>query len=401
MNEAWIYDAVRSPRTRAKAGGGLHDLLPQEVLAALYRALETRTGLDPALLGEVILGCVTQAGEQGANIARISTLYAGWPDAVGGLTVNRFCSSSIDAIAIAALKIGAGQEHGIVAGGLEMMSRVPMLSDGATAFTDPAFAARCRVLMMGSGADLIASLQGVSREEADAVALMSQQRAAAARAGGRFTSIVPIDNPTTGATVSEDECIRPETTAESLAGMPPAFAGIGAAGVDALQLAAHPDLESIAHIHTAGNSPAMADGAALLLLGDESLGRALSVSPRGRVVAAASASDDPLQVLGGCIAATRRLLDQQGLKPDDIDLFEIHEAFAATVVKCRRELGIGDDRLNVNGGVIALGHPMGGTGAAMAGVLLDELEHRGLRRGVVAASGAAGAGSALLIERVA
>jgi acetyl-CoA C-acetyltransferase len=176
---------------------------------------------------------------------------------------------------------------------------------------------------------------------------------------------------------------------------------MGAAGADALQLAAHPDLDAVAHVHTAGNSPAMADGAAVLMLGDDSLGRALSIEPRGRVIAAASASDDPLQVLGGCVAATRRLLDRQHLTPDDIDLFEIHEAFAATVVKCRRELGIGDDRLNVNGGVIALGHPMGATGAAMAGVLLDELEHRGLRRGIVAASGAAGAGSALLIERTA
>jgi acetyl-CoA C-acetyltransferase len=297
------------------------------------------------------------------------------------------------------LKIAAGQEDVIVAGGIEMMSRVPMLADQATAFLDPVFASQCQMLMMGSGADLIATLNGVCRAEADAIAVQSQQRAARARAEGYFKSIVPVYNPVRDITVTEDECIRPEVNEAALADLPPAFAGIGAKGVDALQLAANPALEAIEHIHTAGNSPAMADAASLVLLGDESLGEKLGIEPRAQLVAGATANDDPLQVLSGCVASTRKLMAQQGLVAADVDLFELHEAFAATVVKCRKDLGIGDEKLNVNGGVIALGHPMGATGAIMAGVLLDELERRDLRRGIVAASGAGGAGSALLIER--
>ncbi len=399
MNTVYIYDAIRSPRTRARESGGLHDLLPHELLKVLYASLVERTGLDPADVGDVLLGCVTQHGEQAGNIAKTSAMFAGWPSCVGGLTVNRFCSSSIDAMSIGMLKIAAGQDSAIVAGGVEMMSRVPMLADQARVFLDPAFAAQCQMLMMGSGADLIATLNDVSREQADAIAVQSQQRAAAARDKGYFKSIVPVHNPVKNITVREDECIRPEATVQSLGEMAPAFAGIGAKGVDALQLAANTGLNEVKHIHTAGNSPAMADAASLVLLGDEALGRKLGVAPRAKLVAAAAASDDPLQVLSGCVASTRKLMDQQGLSADDVDLFELHEAFAATVVKCQRDIGIGDDKLNVNGGVIALGHPMGATGAIMAGVLLDELERRDLRRGIVAASGAGGAGSALLIER--
>jgi acetyl-CoA C-acetyltransferase len=400
MSAAFIYDAIRTPRGRAKADGGLHDLGPHDLLRCLYRSLEQRTWINPTLIGEVILGCVTQYGEQAGNIAKTSTLYAGWPSSIGGLTVNRFCSSGIDAISIAALKIAAGQEQAIVAGGVEMMSRVPMLADQAAVFVDPAFAAQCHMLMMGSGADLIASLYGVTREQADAIALQSQQRAERARSEGYFTSIIPVKNPVKGITVTEDECIRANASLESLAALPAAFAGLGSKGVDALQLAGHPGLASISHIHTAGNSPAMADAAALVLLGDEALGEQLGIRPRARIVDAATASDDPLQVLSGCVAATHKLMDRQGLTAGDVDLFELHEAFAATVVKCRRDLDIPDDKLNVNGGVIALGHPMGATGAIMAGTLLDELERRGQHRGIVAASGAAGAGSALLIERL-
>jgi len=301
---------------------------------------------------------------------------------------------------MAALKIAAGQEQAVVAGGVEMMSRVPMLSDQATVFVDSAFAAQCQMLMMGNGADLIASLNGVSRRQADAIALQSQQRADTARRRGYFKSIIPIHNPTKGITLSEDECIRGDTTAESLAKLTPAFADLGSKGVDAAQLKEHPRLAKIDHIHTAGNSPAMADAAALLLLGDESLADGLKVKPRARIIAAATASDDPLQVLSGCIAATQKLMLQQNLSSSDIDLFELHEAFAATVVKCQLDLDISDEKLNVNGGVIAMGHPMGATGAIMAGTLLDELERRDQRLGIVAASGAAGAGSALLIERI-
>lgn len=400
MKAVYIYDAIRTPRAKAKVDGGLHALRPHDLLKSLYHALEQRTGLNPELVGDVLLGCVTQQGDQAGNIAKTSTLYAGWPSTISGLTVNRFCSSGVDAISIAALKIAAGQECAMVAGGVEMMSRVPMLSDQASVFMDAEFAAQCQMLMMGSGADLIASLNGVSRVDADTVALQSQQRAATARREGYFKSIVPIHNPVTGMTVTEDECIRENTTAESLAELPAAFAKLGSRGVDSAQLQGYPQLDSITHVHTAGNSPVMSDAAAVLLLGDESLGDSLNVKPRARVLAAATASDDPLQVLSGCVAATRKLLAQQNLTSADVDLFELHEAFAATVVKCQQDLDISSDKLNVNGGVIALGHPMGATGAIMAGVLLDELERRGQRLGVVAASGAAGAGSALLIERL-
>jgi len=399
MKDVFIYEAIRSPRAKAKDSGGLHDLLPQDLLQQLYQHLEERTGLDPATVGEVILGCVTQHGEQAGNIAKASVMYSGWPSSVGGMTVNRFCSSGIDAIAIGALKIASCHEQAIVAGGVEMMSRVPMLADEAKVFMDPAFAARCQMLMMGSGADLIASLNKVSREQADAIAVQSQQRAARARDNGYFKSIVPIYNPVKDITVAEDECIRPGATLAALGELTPAFAGIGGKGVDALQLAANESLDAIEHIHTAGNSPAMADAAAVLLLGNAELGESLGLKPRARVIASASASDDPLQVLTGCVAATRKLMAQQGFSSAEVDLFELHEAFAATVVKCRNDLGIDDDKLNVNGGVIALGHPMGATGAIMAGVLLDEMERRDVQRGLVAASGAGGSGCALLIER--
>lgn len=400
MKQTYIYDAIRTPRGRAKQSGALHDCLPHDLLLQLYRALEHRTGLDPALVGEVILGCVTQYGEQAANIAKTSSLYAGWPASVGGLTVNRFCSSSIDAVNIASLKIGAGQESAVVAGGVEMMSRVPMLADQATVFVDPQFAAQAQILMMGSGADLIASLCGVSREQADAIACESHRRAERARVNGWFPSIIPIQVPGQSTLVSEDECIRSATTLSSLARLQPAFAELGLSGADRMQLQANPSLAAIEHIHTAGNSPAMADAASLVLLGNEAFGSHLQRSPRARVVAATTASADPLQVLSGCVAATQRLLTEQKLSVADVDLFEVHEAFAATVVKCQRELKLDSDRLNVNGGVIALGHPMGATGTIMLGTLLDELERRDLHRGIVAASGAAGAGSALLIERI-
>lgn len=399
MEAAYIYDAVRTPRARAKESGGLHDLRPFDLLQALYRALEERCGLDPADIGEVALGCVTQHGEQAGNIAKTSTLYAGWPAGISGVTLNRFCSSGLDAVNFAALKVAAGQDSLAVGGGVEMMSRVPMLADQAAVFTDVALAIKSKILMMGSGADLIASLYDVSREDADTIAVNSQRRAARAREAGWFRSVVPVENPVKGSTCAQDECIRPGVTLEDLAALEPSFAKLGAMGVDAFQLAGYPQLREIRHVHTAGNSPAMADAAALVLVGNAEAGRRLSVQPRARIVAAANASDDPLLVLSGCVAATRKLLERQGLDAADVDLFEIHEAFAATVVKCRRDLGIPDEKLNVNGGVIALGHPLGATGAIMLGTLLDEMERRDLRRGVVAASGAAGAGTALLIER--
>ncbi len=396
MKDVFIYDAIRSARTRAKANGGLHPLTPPELLKPLYQALAQRNQLDPTLVSEVILGCVTQHGEQAGNIAKTSALFAGWPESVSGLTVHRFCSSSIDAIALAGLKVATGQTQAIAAGGVEMMSRVPMLSDEARVFSDPAYAVRHQMLLMGSGADLIATRIGASREDCDAVALQSQQRAALAQQEGRFQSIVPIETPE--GLISEDECIR-DMTAERLARLPAAFAELGAAGADQLQLAKFSELVAIEHVHTLGNSPAMCDAGALVLLGDAALGESLGISPKARLMASTTASGEPLEVVSGCVTVTEALMADQSLHAQDIDLFEIHEAFAATVVKTRQELGIDDSRLNVNGGVIALGHPMGATGAIMTGTLIDELHRQELSKGIVAASGAAGSGSALLLER--
>ena len=399
MGQVFIYDAIRTPRGRARETGGLHDLLPHDLLKTLYRALERRNGMDPTLVGEVVLGCVTQHGEQAGNIAKTSTLYAGWPSSISGITVNRFCSSGLDAVNFAALKVAQGQDDLAIGGGVEMMSRIPMLSDQAVTFTDAGMAQKSRILMMGSGADLIASLYDVSREQADTVALNSQQRAAAARAAGQFKSIIPVHNPETEKILDQDECIRPTVTMEDLASLEPSFAGLGAMGVDAHQLASFPDLDEVRHIHTAGNSPAMADAASLVLVGNEETGRNLSAEPRARIITTVKASDDPRLVLSGAVAATGKLMRQQGMTSRDIDLFEIHEAFAATIVKCQRDLDIPDEKLNVNGGVIAMGHPLGATGAIMLGSLLDEMERRDLKWGIVAASGAAGAGVAMLIER--
>jgi acetyl-CoA C-acetyltransferase len=296
------------------------------------------------------------------------------------------------------MKVMTGQAQCTIAGGIEMMSRVPMLSDKATLFSDSAQALRHRMLMMGSGADLIASLFDMSRQQVDEVAFKSQQRAAHARAEGRFSSIIPVFNPVKGIMVSADECIRETASMEELSALKPFFADIGAQGVDALQCQEHPELETIRHVHTAGNSPAMADAASLILIGDESLSDTLGQPPRAKIIAMATACDDPLEVVSGCAKATATLMSQQGLKASDIDLFELHEAFAATSIKCQLSLGIGDEKLNVNGGCIALGHPMGATGGIMMGTLLDELERRKSTTGIVAASGAAGSGTAILVE---
>ena len=399
MEQVFIYDAIRSPRARAKETGGLHALTPLDLLQKMYAAIESRSKLDLDALGEVVLGCVTQHGEQAGNIAKTSTLYAGWPSHLSGITVNRFCSSGLDAVNFAALKVAQGQEVLALGGGIEMMSRVAMLSDRPSTFMDIPTAIKARILMMGSGADLIASLYDVSREEVDEVAYQSQQRADRARSQGWFSSIVPIHDEAKGVACVEDECIRANVTPESLASLPASFAELGAQGVDALQLRAYPELKEIRHVHTAGNSPAMADAASLVLVGNKAAAAHVSSTPRARIVAAATTGDDPLMVLSGAGAAAAKLMRQQKLKSSDIDLFELHEAFAASVIKFQRDLDIADDKLNVNGGVIALGHPLGATGAIMLGTLLDEMERRGLKRGLVAASGAGGGGAAMLIER--
>ena len=399
MKKAFIYDAIRSPRTKAKTTGGLHQITPTGLLAQLHQRLVNRTHLDPGRVSEVILGCVTQYGEQAANIAKTSALLAGWPASVAGLTINRFCSSSIDAVALAALKINAGQSPALIAGGVEMMSRVPLLADGARVFAEHRYGVSHQVLLMGAGADLIATRVGASREDCDEVAFLSHQRALEAQSQKRFSSIVSIK--TSEGEITEDECIRASLTRERLAEMPPAFKELGAEGSDEVQLAAFGDLEAISHVHTAANSPAMCDGAAVLLVGDEGLGDQLSVTPRAEVVDSVTCCAEPLEVVSGCVTATAEILRRNRLSTNDIDVFEVHEAFAATIVKLTRELDLGLDTVNLNGGCIALGHPMGATGAIMVGTAIDELYRAGGELAVVAASRAAGSGSALLLRRCA
>lgn len=399
MNSVYIIDSIRTPRARANQKGGLNKLNPYELLDVLYKDIEHKNFLNLNSIDEVILGCVTQYGEQAGNIAKSSAMFSGYPDSISGLTVNRFCSSSLDAINLAHLKIQSEQANNIIAGGVEMMSRVPMLSDQAAIWTDVALAAQAKIFLMGSGADLIASLFNISREDADLQALKSQQRAADAQTKNYFKSIIPVINEYKSINCVEDECIRRETTIESLTSLDPSFQKLGEQGVDQAQLNLFPSLEEIAHVHTAGNSPAMADAASMTLLSNKKTQKN-GQKARAKIISVVTVNDDPLLVLSGCMLATQKLLAQNNLQVSDVDLFEIHEAFASTMIHCQRELNIDDEKLNVNGGCIALGHPMGATGSIMMSTLIDELERQNLTTGIVATSGAAGAGTAILIERL-
>ena len=399
MNSVYIIDSIRTPRARANQKGGLNKLNPYELLDVLYKDIKQKNFLNLNSIDEVILGCVTQYGEQAGNIAKSSVMFSGYPDSISGLTVNRFCSSSLDAINLGHLKIQSKQAKNIIAGGVEMMSRVPMLSDQAAIWTDVALAAQAKIFLMGSGADLIASLFNISREDTDLQALKSQQRAGDAQTKNYFKSIIPVINEYKSINCVEDECIRRETTIESLTSLDPSFQKLGEQGVDQAQLNLFQSLEEIAHVHTAGNSPAMADAASMTLLSNKKT-QENGQKARAKIISVVTVNDDPLLVLSGCILATQKLLAQNNLQVSDVDLFEIHEAFASTIIHCQRELNIDDEKLNVNGGCIALGHPMGATGSIMMSTLIDELERQNLTTGIVATSGAAGAGTAILIERL-
>ena len=399
MNSVYIIDSIRTPRARANQKGGLNKLNPYELLDVLYKDIKQKNFLNLNSIDEVILGCVTQYGEQAGNIAKSSVMFSGYPDSISGLTVNRFCSSSLDAINLGHLKIQSKQAKNIIAGGVEMMSRVPMLSDQAAIWTDVALADQAKIFLMGSGADLIASLFNISREDTDLQALKSQQRAADAQTKNYFKSIIPVINEYKSINCVEDECIRRETTIESLTSLDPSFQKLGEQGVDQAQLNLFQSLEEIAHVHTAGNSPAMADAASMTLLSNKKT-QENGQKARAKIISVVTVNDDPLLVLSGCILATQKLLAQNNLQVSDVDLFEIHEAFASTIIHCQRELNIDDEKLNVNGGCIALGHPMGATGSIMMSTLIDELERQNLTTGIVATSGAAGAGTAILIERL-
>ncbi|MEO3772839.1 acetyl-CoA C-acetyltransferase [Micromonospora sp. B9E7] len=401
-SEAYVYDAVRTPRGRGRDTGALHGVKPISLVVGLIDALRERNpGLDVRRLEDLLLGIVTPVGEQGGDLARAAALLAGLPDEVGGVQLNRFCASGLEAVNSAAARIRSGWEHLLLAGGVESMSRVPMGSDGAAWATDPQTALATSFVPQGVSADLIATLEGFTRDDVDGYALRSQERAAKAWAGGYFSrSVVPVRDGNGLDILAVDEHPRPETTREALARLTPSFATIGeAAGFDAVALQKFHWLEAIEHVHHAGNSSGIVDGAALVLIGSGDVGRDLGLTPRARIVGAAVSGADPTLMLTGPIPATHKALAAAGLTLDDIDLFEINEAFAAVVLKCVRDLGLDPDRVNVNGGAIALGHPLGATGAMLLGTALDELERRDLRRAVVTLCIGGGMGVATVLER--
>ncbi|MGW3603172.1 acetyl-CoA C-acetyltransferase [Micromonospora sp. NPDC005161] len=401
-SEAYVYDAVRTPRGRGRDTGALHGVKPISLVVGLIDALRERNpGLDVDRLEDLLLGIVTPIGEQGGDLARAAALLAGLPDQVGGVQLNRFCASGLEAVNSAAARIRSGWEHLLLAGGVESMSRVPMGSDGAAWATDPQTALATSFVPQGVSADLIATLEGFTRDDVDGYALRSQERAAKAWAGGHFArSVVPVRDGNGLNILTVDEHPRPETTREALARLTPSFATMGeAAGFDAVALQKFHWLEAIEHVHHAGNSSGIVDGAALALIGSAEVGRDLGLTPRARIVGAAVSGADPTLMLTGPIPATHKALAAAGLTVADIDLFEINEAFAAVVLKYVRDLGLDPDRVNVNGGAIALGHPLGATGAMLLGTALDELERRDLRRAVVTLCIGGGMGVATVIER--
>ncbi|MBS2964196.1 acetyl-CoA C-acetyltransferase [Actinocrinis puniceicyclus] len=400
MTDALIFDAVRTPRGRGKRGS-LHSVKPVSLASGLLRALAERTDLDTSAVDDVVFGVVSPVGEQGADIARIAVLAAGWDQSVAGVQLNRFCASGLEAVNTAAAKVGCGFEDLVVAGGVESMSRVPMGSDGGAWMADPETSLAVSFVPQGVSADLIATLEGFSRTDVDEFAVRSHQKAANAREKGYFErSVVPVADRNGRVLLAADETIRPETTLSGLAALKPSFTAPGQFGFDAVAIDRYPHVERIEHVHHAGNSSQIVDGAAAILIGSAQAGRRLGLRPRARIVAAASVGTEPTIMLTGPGPSARKALDRAGLSVDEIDLFEVNEAFAAVVLKFCRDLGVDEERVNVNGGAIALGHPLGATGAVILGTLLDELERRDLRRGLATLCVGGGMGVATIIERV-
>ncbi len=401
-NDAFIYDAIRTPRGRGKSSGSLHEVKPVTLVAGLLRELASRNNLtDTSLVDDVVLGCVTAVGDQGADIAKAASLAAGWDEDVAGVTLNRFCASGAEAVNMAAMKVRSGWEQLVVGGGVESMSRVPMGSDGGAMGMDPETAMKTGFMPQGIGADLIATLDGFTREQVDTYAASSHRKAAAAWARGAFAkSVIPVKDRNGITILDRDETIRPDSTPESLAKLPSSFQFMGDLGFDGVPRNKYPQVERISHIHTAGNSSGIVDGAALVLIGSESAGKQLGLKPRARVVGTAVVGTDPTIMLVGPAPATRKALKVAGLGFDDIDLFEVNEAFASVVMHFQKDTGVPWEKINVNGGAIAMGHPLGATGAMLIGAVLDELEARGGRYGVVTACVGGGMGIATVIERL-
>jgi acetyl-CoA C-acetyltransferase len=396
-----IFDAVRTPRGKGKKDGSLYEVKPVDLLAGLLTKLQKRHGFDPAELDDVVMGVVSPVGEQGSVIAKTAALKAGWDFRVAGMQINRFCASGLEAVNLAAQKVASGWEDMVVAGGVESMSRVPLGSDGGAWMQDPETNTATGFIPQGISADLIATLAGWEREDLDRYALASQQRAAAAQGEGHFDrSVLAVEDAIGLPVLERDEFIKPRTTLEGLSQLKVAFADLGAMGFDTVALARYPQVERIRHVHTAGNSSGIVDGAAAVLIGSEAKGRAMGLAPRGRIVATALSGADPTIMLTGPMPASRKALAKAGLSVDDIDLFEVNEAFAVVPMRFMKEMGVPHDKVNVNGGAIALGHPLGATGAMLLGTLLDELERRKLKRGLITLCVGGGMGIATIIERL-
>jgi acetyl-CoA acetyltransferases len=399
--DAFIFDAIRTPRGRGKASGALYEIKPIDLVTQLLRELQRRNGFATDEVDDIILGCVTPIGDQGANIAKTAALYAGYAETVAGQQINRFCASGLEAVNHAAMRVRSGWEDLVIAGGVESMSRVPMGSDGGPMMLDPKVSATLRFVPQGIGADLIATLENFSREDVDAYALRSHQRAAQATANGYFQrSLVPVTDFNGMLVLDRDEHIRPDTTLEALAQLKPSFAEMGEIGFDAVAQLRYPGVERIRHVHTAGNSSGIVDGAALVLVGSREKGEALGLKPRARIVAAAVTGSEPTIMLTGPMPATRKALAKAGMTTADIDLFEVNEAFASVVLKFARDMNVDLDRINVNGGAIAMGHPLGATGAMLLGTALDELERRQKATALITLCVGGGMGIATIIERV-
>ena len=401
MAQAFVFDAIRTPRGKGKSDGSLHEVKPVALLSGILKDLQARHDFDTAEVEDVVMGCVSPVGEQGACIAKTAALAAGWDWRVAGLQLNRFCASGLEAVNLAAQKVASGWEDLVVAGGVESMSRVPMGSDGGAWAQDPKTNFDTAFMPQGIGADLIATLEGFSRDDVDGFALRSQRKASAARDAGRFDrSVMPVRDMLGMTILERDEFIKPRTTMEGLASLKPSFAQIGEMGFDAVAIAKYPQVERIMHVHHAGNSSGIVDGAAAVLVGSEAKGRQLGLTPRARIVATALSGADPTIMLTGPMPAARKALAKAGLTIDDIDLFEINEAFAVVPMKFMKEMGVPEEKVNVNGGSIAMGHPLGATGAMIIGILIDELEARKLRYGLATLCVGGGMGIATIVERI-
>ncbi len=400
-NPAYIFDAVRTPRSKGKPGGSLYEVKPIDLGAGLLRELQSRHELDTAYVDDVVMGCVTPVGEQGSDVAKMIVQNADWDESVAGVQLDRFCASGLEAVNIAAQKIASGWEDLVVAGGVECMSRVPMGSNGGAMGTDAGFALKTGFVPQGIGADTIATLEGWSREDVDSYALESQSRAAYARYNGYFDkSVVPVRDCNGLVILEKDDFIKPDSTMEGLGGLKASFEMAGQFGFDDIILSKYTTLDKIDHVHTPGNSSGIVDGASAVLVGSEKAGKDLGLTPRGRIVATAVLATDPTIMLIGPGPAARKCLDKAGLAASDIDLWEINEAFAAVALRYMKDLGIDHEVTNVNGGAIAMGHPLGATGAMLVSTMLDELERRNLKRAMLSLCVGGGMGISTIIERV-